>query len=511
MDAARFAIAVMRSASTARVSLLSASSKDNSLRNAKNAAYGIIDCVMNGDNSEAFLDDLKGLAAKHKKPAIADERIVTAPIASEGAEITQTQQAVALAPSSYSPSFPAVLSPVSNYVFYHVNLVCVLFFNLLLHDAKNMLVQPSYELCSLPFSQCEESHMSEIGSFLYACIVSNSSPQAAADEYIRQFLCLKELVEGCPAFRTALEFIAVVNLTKRSPLGANIRLFIGALLSIIDQATDVTMTIEYFKNGSFGFAKALATMLCLTMLIQLAFAWFQNRKMGCSVLLRELLLTFSGLAPGVHAYKVASGHEKQAGEALVARNLLMLTKCVELVFESVPGVLLQFYAYITLAKSSKLALVSIATSALTTAFSASVMFLDKDLDPESRAFNPLFYGVFPDDMAARATAFFFLFLFSVAHVLNRSLGMTLFWATFGGQAVFVYYGAELAVYIFIKLLRRDMVFWIPTEGFALTALLAIIERVANKVLIDFTAFVHLRYDENRNQQLFLFCNASLFF
>jgi hypothetical protein len=229
------------------------------------------------------------------------------------------------------------------------------------------------------------------------------------------------------------------------------------------------------------------------MFVQLFVTWIQHRRMGMPALLRELILTVTGLAPGVHAYNVASGHEKHSREALSARSLLMFSKCVELVFESVPGLLLQFYAYITLAKSSNFAIVSIFTSALTTSFSSSVMFLDKDLDPESRSSNSLFYGVFPDDTAARASAFLFLFLFSIAHVLNKALGITLFWATFGRNAVFAYYGAELAVYFGVKLLRRDMIYWIPTEGFAMTAFTALVERFVNKVLIDFTAFMHLRY------------------
>jgi hypothetical protein len=129
------------------------------------------------------------------------------------------------------------------------------------------------------------------------------------------------------------------------------------------------MIVEYTKNGNVGYAKALLTMLCLNMFVQLLVTWLQHRKMGAKVVTRELFFTVTGLAPGVHAYNVASGHEKHARETVPARTLLIFSKCAELVFESVPGLLLHFYAYITLAKSSKFALVSIFTSALTTAFS----------------------------------------------------------------------------------------------------------------------------------------------
>ncbi len=162
-------------------------------------------------------------------------------------------------------------------------------------------------------------------------------------------------------------------------------------------------------------------------------------------------------------------------------------------FEAVPGLILQLFAYLTLVTSSRFALVSITMSALTTAFSVSVMYFDKDIDPACRSSNPSFYGVFPDNASSRALAFMWLFMFSVAHVLSKGFGVALFWATFGGNAVCVYYGAEVAIFILVKVIRSDFIYWVPIDGLVLSTFSAFVFRLAAKVLTDFTGFLQIRH------------------
>ena len=79
--------------------------------------------------------------------------------------------------------------------------------------------------------------------------------------------------------------------------------------------------------------------------MQLILVVVQYKKMGARTLLIETALSVTCLAPGVHAYRVARGHEKQGNETYDPRNLLIGAKCGELVFEAVPGLLLQPNAY----------------------------------------------------------------------------------------------------------------------------------------------------------------------
>jgi hypothetical protein len=67
--------------------------------------------------------------------------------------------------------------------------------------------------------------------------------------------------------------------------------------------------------------------------------------------------------------------------------------------------------------------------------------------------------MFPDDASSRALAFMLLCMFSVAHVLSKGFGVALFWATFGGNAVCVYYGAEIVIFFMVKAIRSDLIYW----------------------------------------------------
>jgi hypothetical protein len=244
-----------------------------------------------------------------------------------------------------------------------------------------------------------------------------------------------------------------------------VRLFLGAFLSMADMATDIVAITKFLRHSHYGFAKSLIIMISINMVIQLMIVFFQHRKKGARTLLLEASLTLTCVAPGVQAYRVARGHEQQAKETLDPKNMLMCSKVTELCFEAVPGLVLQFYAFLTLPTSSAFALVSISTSASLVAFNVSVIFFDMDTNANRREFNPLFWGVFPADSISRTLAFFCLFVFSLAHVVSKTLSFALFWATFGGPGVLGYYGCELGFFFTVKVLRRDLFTWVPVLGF----------------------------------------------
>ena len=400
-------------------------------------------------------------------------------------------------PCSHYPPQPQHRLLVSSDAFFRINLVVVFFLTVTLH--KFALVTSTlsssgddYNLRYMSLSQTTDSDMVQIGNFFFTSAFACSSPASAVDELILQFRCLQELDELCPSFRPYLYNVTLLVFFKESRIGANFRLYFGAGLSIADMVTDIVMIIQYIQASNWGFARTMIIMLSLNLFTQLCLSVLQNLKAGRKEVLLELLFTITCIAPGVHAYRVASGQEKRGGHVIDARMLLISSKCLELVFESIPGLLLQLFAFLTLPTSSSFAPVSIAMSAMTTAFSVSVMVFDKDVDPRMRKNNPFFYGVFLDDVTSRSLGFFWLFVFSVAHVLNKALGVALFWATFGGHAVFAYYGAELVAFFGVKLARRDLMYWAPLEG-AASQLAVLVARFATKILVDSTGFLQMRH------------------
>jgi hypothetical protein len=331
------------------------------------------------------------------------------------------------------------------------------------------VISPLDDLRFKALYQLTAPDVQNVGRAFYSLVTSSSvSRLRAIEDYLHIFHSLRELSDSCPSFKRVLVEVSNVLFWKSS-FQANFMLCIGAVLSIMDMVTDMTMVATFLARGNTGFAASMVAMISTNIFFQLVMTLDQTRDLGLKVFLLEAFYTISFLAPGIHAYRVASGKEIVKGEKLGPQNVLIFSKCMELVFEAVPGLLFQIYVYITLPISGNFAIVSIATSAMTTAFSASQMFFDKDTDLNNRLRSPNFYGIFPDEAGTdRSIAFLWLFIFSLAHVLAKGLGMALFWATFGGRTLFYYYGAEWGALLVVKALRKELVPCKYTEGYCFT-------------------------------------------
>ena len=118
-------------------------------------------------------------------------------------------------------------------------------------------------------------------------------------------------------------------------------------------------------------------MIWVLQLMQLLLVFLQTRKGPRRVMLNEVLVVMSGIAPGIHAMRVANGSERSEGAAMSDEMLLVFTRGEEMCFEAIPGSILQIYACLQAMKGgssvNKVALGSIITSALTTGFSAATI------------------------------------------------------------------------------------------------------------------------------------------
>jgi hypothetical protein len=75
-------------------------------------------------------------------------------------------------------------------------------------------------------------------------------------------------------------------------------------------------------------------------------------------------------------------------------------------------------------------------------------------------------------------------------LLVRSVSMALL-AMAGGRWMLVYLVSDMGMYFVYKILRRDLWHWTVLEG-AGSVVIAVIERIVAKVLVDFTGVVQFR-------------------
>jgi len=165
--------------------------------------------------------------------------------------------------------------------------------------------------------------------------------------------------------------------------GLKTRVLMGAGLSILDMATDIFVIVGYMgKEETKGYGWSLLWMIVASMALQLFIVFVQNRKTPLKIF-REMLIVLTGLKPGFDAFFVCSGKEMDENQAFDAKIELMLTRCVEIVCESIPGCIIQLHAILQSGDRSQRAIASVAISALTTGFSSASISFDMDGKPAS--------------------------------------------------------------------------------------------------------------------------------
>jgi hypothetical protein len=57
---------------------------------------------------------------------------------------------------------------------------------------------------------------------------------------------------------------------------------------------------------------------------------------------------------------------------------------------------------------------------------------------------------------------------------------------------FIFLAVDMLVYLGIKVLRRDFIYWFPLDGFS-SLTMSLLIRAAVKVVTDYTGCIHLRH------------------
>ena len=91
-------------------------------------------------------------------------------------------------------------------------------------------------------------------------------------------------------------------------------------------------------------------------------------------------------------------------------------------------------------------------------------------------------------------------MISSLHNMSRSIGCALLASmgegvnesTWSGKAMLIYFVAgEMLVYLMIKIARGDFMYWVRIDGIV-AVILAFLDRVIVKVIVDFSGCLHFR-------------------
>jgi hypothetical protein len=337
----------------------------------------------------------------------------------------------------------------------------------------------------------EEARGWEIGSAMTAVMLTTATAAHAVDEWAHQFTEVQEVMNEQVWLRPMLEEI-VMKLFMKSKLGLKARVTVGAATSMLDLVTDVYVTSMFLKDENYGYFKASLASLAVSLGCQMLFVWVQNRKLGRMKVLREWVPILLGYKPAVDAYRVATGAKQEAGATTDPMFEMTGMKVIEMFAEAIPGVIIQLMAIATSDKDvGNSAWLSVAVSAITTGFASATISYDWDTDPAKRESSQDFYGYIPAKASKRTVVFVSTLLFSAGMLLIRCTTIVLL-GLMGGSWVFLYIGADLGLYILVKILRGDFWYWLPLGG-NIEIVFSILFRVIVKIIVDFTSIVHMRH------------------
>jgi hypothetical protein len=337
----------------------------------------------------------------------------------------------------------------------------------------------------------EEKEARVIGNNLMPCLKSRKVIKAGVDMWRLQNRAVGELFEDFPWMEGMFVEIGK-GVVKTAPWGLLFRVTVGAVTSIFDLLTDVYVTYMFWSDKKYGYFKASLASLVVSIGIQMLLVWGQNRKLGMLRVLREWFPILIGFKPAVDAYRVATGEKQVVGTTLDPMFEMTIMKVIEMFAEAIPGVIIQLMAIATNdGDVADAAWISLSVSALTTGYTSATISYDFDTDPVKREQVPDFYGYVPANPKKRSIIFVAMMLFSAGMLVIRCMTIVVL-GLLGGRWVSLYVGADMLLYLLVKVLRGDFWYWIPAGG-TTEILSSIVCRVLVKVVTDFTSIVQFRH------------------
>jgi hypothetical protein len=126
---------------------------------------------------------------------------------------------------------------------------------------------------------------------------------------------------------------------------------------------------------------------------QVLVAVVMKKHRGVLAVLKEVALVLLCLKPGVEVWHLAHGAEHDPGAPANPKTLMMISKVVERVLESIPGAILTTVTLLDHADArTPSTMASVILACLATAFVATTIAYNFDTDPAGRLKYPAFYG-----------------------------------------------------------------------------------------------------------------------
>ena len=189
------------------------------------------------------------------------------------------------------------------------------------------------------------------------------------------------------------------KLLEEASWGLKLRLFVGAMICVSDVATDIYMIFYFFSktgahNATFGWLTS--ALITISIICQLTIVHWNGRENQ----FKEKIIVISCLKPIFDAHRMVQQDDGDSVMILSSVQEAIFCKCIEMMFESIPGGIIQSIAFLDNGAMDVAPLLSIFLSCLSTGYIMTSVTYDLDIDPNSRR-DYAHHGWVPNDATGR--------------------------------------------------------------------------------------------------------------
>jgi len=160
----------------------------------------------------------------------------------------------------------------------------------------------------------------KIAKALGASVRDNFTPAAGVSQWKDKIPAMQELLDT-HLFLEPVLVIVMQHALVSHPIWLYLRVFKLTIVSMLDLVTDIFVIVKYMGNEETkGYGWSLLAMVVSCLLLQVLLVVIQNLKKPSKIPL-EVVYVFTGLAPGVAAYRVCVGKEMDEFAAIDDRQV----------------------------------------------------------------------------------------------------------------------------------------------------------------------------------------------
>ena len=324
-------------------------------------------------------------------------------------------------------------------------------------------------LLTSQLKQLTDSQISSIADSLIMSIKSSSGIGRAVDSWAADELPEAEGGEAKEVImfmKRVVHALAkkIVTWLKMARIGLTVRIFVALVLTYEDITTDILVSIEYKETGREGFFRASMGILVVAILLHCTIAWMDSKKKEPNQRIRRLAIALSLMTPIVDAYNVWTGKEADHDLQFTPEEALVISRIIELVFESLPESVLQVYILLNTDREdvSSLMVVSILASLSAAAF----IMCDSSISYEREYMTSIdgphvhpVFGYIPVEKRKQIGLYVGMFSFFMGNFASNVLAYTNMAMHFPPVVIPVLLPMEIGLYFFIQRRRGLSIYW----------------------------------------------------